>query len=255
MPTLYTSDYHLFFIPKELRTAFLEKVDAIARYLQINPDWLMSVFWHESGMDPQALGPMVDSNGKVIAFAVGLNQFIPSTAKSFGATSEMLYDMNALKQLDYVMLYFEPYRGKINTFTELMTINFLPAALPLMNNPNNVIEVKGLSASIIAKNNPAFDKNKDGKITVEEYTGHLRQFFGKVVDSPNPNKGINAPKPPYTKYIPSGKTWNLFDERKKYLARRGTRKGVPPTVSNYDVQLPLAMYPQMDDGDEKKNFA
>jgi hypothetical protein len=56
------------------KKAFKEKLEEVSKNLHINPNWLMAVMWHESGIDPARQNK---SGG-----ASGLVQFMPATAKA-----------------------------------------------------------------------------------------------------------------------------------------------------------------------------
>lgn len=150
---------------------FEKKVRNISDLLQINPDWLMMMMWLESGLNPKSVnkqpGDSSNAGERAAKRATGLTQFMPSTARNFGTSTTALYNMTALQQLDYVYKYFKPYAGKINSLFDLYLINFFPVA---MGKPDTyVLETKNISASVIAKQNPGMDINKDGKITIGEF--------------------------------------------------------------------------------------
>lgn len=143
---------------KSNKQAFLAKVISICRILDIEPEWLMQVFINESGMDHQAVN--TKSN------ATGLIQFMPSTAISLGTTVAALKAMSNVQQLDYVYKYLAPYAGKMKSYIDLYFTVFFPAAI---GKPDDwVLQTSKLSASLIASQNPVFDLNKDGKLTVAE---------------------------------------------------------------------------------------
>jgi hypothetical protein len=152
---------------KTNQSVFLSKVMIISQNLVIDPNWLMTVMNFESGLDPQKTNP--------ISGAVGLIQFMPATAQSLGTSIESLRKMTNVQQLDYVYKYLLMYRSKIKSFIDLYFAVFFPLAIdkPL----DFIIEAKNLSRSIIAKQNPVFDRNKDGKLTVAEIQDTL---FDKI---------------------------------------------------------------------------
>jgi hypothetical protein len=98
--------------------------------------------------------------------ATGLIQFIPSTAIGLGTTTTALKNMSAVDQLDYVEKYLKVYKGKINSYVDTYFAIFFPLAI---GKPDDwVLQGTGISASLIARQNPAFDVNKDGKVQVWE---------------------------------------------------------------------------------------
>lgn len=138
--------------------AFISKVITGCNQLGIDANSLMAVMWFESDLDPHKVNP--------ISGAVGLIQFMPATAASLGTSIDALMKMSNVQQLDYVFKYLAAYRSRIKTFIDLYFAVFFPLAIdkPL----DFVMESKNLSRSIIARQNPVFDRNKDGKITVAE---------------------------------------------------------------------------------------
>lgn len=138
--------------------AFESKMITGCKALGIDPNWLMVVMNFESDLNSQKVNP--------ISGAIGLIQFMPSTAISLGTSTAALKKMSNVQQLDYVFKYLVAYRTRIKTFIDLYFAVFFPLAIdkPL----DFVMEAKNLSRSVIAKQNPVFDRNKDGKITVAE---------------------------------------------------------------------------------------
>jgi hypothetical protein len=74
--------------------------------------------------------------------------------------------MTNVQQLDWVYKYLSPYAGRINSYTDLYFTVFFPLAI---GKPDDwVFQTSKLLASKIATQNPGFDLNKDGKLTVAE---------------------------------------------------------------------------------------
>ena len=144
---------------KENKKEFALKVTDICNQLNIKPDWLMFVMWFESKLNPQAVNP--------ISGATGLIQFMPSTARSLGTTTDVLKHMNNVQQLDYVLAYLRPYKGRMKRWIDVYLAVFYPKA---MGNPNFVI-----TSDIVAKQNKIFDLNKDLDISVKEIETALRK--------------------------------------------------------------------------------
>lgn len=143
----------------ENRKDFTEKVNNISNELGIEADWLMFVMWFESKLNPQAVNS--------VSGATGLIQFMPSTARSLGTTTDVLKRMNNVQQLDYVLAYLRPYKGRMKRWIDVYLAVFYPKA---MGNPNFVI-----TSDIIAKQNKVFDINRDLDITVNEIETALRK--------------------------------------------------------------------------------
>ena len=155
----------------------------ICSTLGINPNWLMMVMWSESRLNAQAVNkqPGDTDNAQVRAAnrATGLIQIMPDTALNLGTTNKALYAMNAIDQLGYVYKYFKPWAGKIKSYFDLYLVTFFPDAV---GRPDDyILQTKKLSATIIAKQNPFFDVNKDGKLTVGEIKRRMYESIPKAI--------------------------------------------------------------------------
>lgn len=155
----------------ENRVDFVEKVKALADRLGIKPNWLMVVFYIETAAVRYG---RINSKIQNSIGATGLIQFMPATAKALGTSTQALALMRNLEQLDYVEKYLQVYKGKMKSLTDTYLAVFFPAA---MGKPaNTVLQTKHLPAEKIARFNPAYDLNKDKKITVGEITTQLLKF-------------------------------------------------------------------------------
>jgi len=144
---------------KENKKEFALKVTDICNQLNIKPEWLMFVMWFESKLNPQAVNP--------ISGATGLIQITPSTARGLGVTTDVLKRMSNVQQLDYVLAYLRPYKGRMKRWIDVYLAVFYPKA---MGKPDFVI-----TPDIIAKQNKIFDLNKDLDISVKEIEAALRK--------------------------------------------------------------------------------
>ncbi len=148
---------------KDNRNEFTEKVNNICTELRIEANWLMFVMWFESKLNPHAVNP--------ISGATGLIQFMPSTARSLGTSAEDLKRMSNVEQLDYVLAYLRPYKGKMKTWVDVYLAVFYPKAI---GKPDFVI-----TSDIVAKQNKIFDINKDLDISVGEIKKVLQEHIPK----------------------------------------------------------------------------
>jgi len=162
---------------KTNKEAFISKVISISQRLGVEPEWLMQVFVNESGVNHQAVN--------AVSGATGLIQFMPDTAKHLGTTVAALKAMTNVQQLDYVYKYLAPYAGKMLSYIDVYFTVFFPLAI---GKPDDwVFQTAKLSAAKIAAQNPAFDLDKDGKLTVAEVREAMlrkvpsvwREFFDK----------------------------------------------------------------------------
>lgn len=108
-------------IPLAERTAFVAKMKTVATALAIDPDWLMATMWVESRLKPTAKNPG--------STATGLIQFMASTALKLGTTTAALRGMSRVQQLDYVLKYLKPYRGKMKSALDVYTAVHYPVQL------------------------------------------------------------------------------------------------------------------------------
>lgn len=150
------------YIPNN-REAFIARTKEIARKIGAKYADLMTVMFIESGMNPQAVNKY--------SGATGLIQFLPSTARSLGTTTDDLLQMSNVEQLDYVEKYFAPYAGRVGDLEDLYFAVFFPAA---MGKPDDyILQTKSQSAELIGRQNPVLDTNKDGVISVLDVKQYL----------------------------------------------------------------------------------
>lgn len=144
----------------KVSSVFIKKVMWISDSLKIKSDWLMEVMWTESRLNSKA-----ENN----IGAVGLIQFLPSTALGLRTTSKDLLAMSGTQQLSYVYKYFKRAKGLIHSTEDLHLYAFFPAAILESWKDDAVLKTDKISAGRIAKLNPKADINKDNMITVGEY--------------------------------------------------------------------------------------
>lgn len=171
---------------EEEKTLFNKKVKHIAYLLNTEADWLMLVMWFESRLNPAAV------NSK--SGATGLIQFLPSTAKGLGTTTEDLKQMSGSKQLEYVYKYFKRYKGKLNTLSDVYLTVFYPYAV---DKPADYVLGSQYSQEVaenIANKNPIFDTDKDNLITKAEVTNYftawvrMQGYTGDVTETASKKK-------------------------------------------------------------------
>ena len=164
------------YIPNN-KAEFCARLHSICDSLRISPEWLLAVMYIESRINPYAVNKYTG--------ATGLIQFMPSTAKNLGTTPAELLTMTAIDQLDYVYLYLKPYTGKMHSLMDVYFAVFFPAAI---GQPSDyVLQTSKLSASLIASQNPAYDVNSDGEITVAEVESKIYKILGLAPQKKNFN--------------------------------------------------------------------
>lgn len=156
------------------KEAFIAEVNKVSGRLGVNPDWLMGVFWKESGLNPAAVN---GSSG-----ATGLLQIMPTTATALGTSTAALKTMTGKGQMAYVEKYLRPYIGKMRRYEDVYLAVFFPAGLGKAD--DYVLRTSGLSAGLIAGQNPGVDLNKDRQITVAEFREYcFRGFTASEVET------------------------------------------------------------------------
>jgi hypothetical protein len=162
---------------KILPQSSINKAIQVCNDLGINPNWLLAVIYFETArtMSPQK----TNSIG-----SVGLIQFTRDKAgvnyKTINGKKFYLSEiakMDFIKQMDLVHLYYLPYKGKIKSFLDCYLVTFFPSALG--KSDSYILQTSGLSQGIIAKQNPIFDLNKNGSITLGEIKTRFSAYYGK----------------------------------------------------------------------------
>lgn len=143
-------------IPASIRSAFAQKVESIASFLGIHPNWLMQVMQAESKLKPDAAN--LQGKDKHLV-AAGLLQFTAGSgivkAGKVPSIAHIL-TLPALAQLDLVKWYFTPYKGRMRSYYDVYAVTFFPA---MIGKPDDwVLQTKGMPADTIARQNPAISK-------------------------------------------------------------------------------------------------
>jgi Transglycosylase SLT domain. len=102
---------------------FRAKLVEIAISLGVNPVWLAAIISFESA------GTFSSSIRNSQSGATGLIQFMPSTARRMGTTTAELAALTPEDQLDYVRKYFEPWRHRLSTLSDLYMAVLWPRAI------------------------------------------------------------------------------------------------------------------------------
>lgn len=172
------------FFKDKLHQTNLDKVIEVSKKLGINPNWLLAVIYFESA---KTFSPSkTNSIG-----SVGLIQFTRDKKgvqyKTIFGKKYYLEDLKKMtfnEQMDVVYLYLLEVRQRFKvipkSFLDVYFMVFFPNAIG--KGSNYVLQTAGLSASIIAKQNPAFNKDKDAKITVKEVTSFFANYYGSFFE-------------------------------------------------------------------------
>jgi hypothetical protein len=159
---------------------FMGKVKSVSADIGINPNDLLRVIEFETG---KSFSPSVRpyaKDGKRISSAVGLIQFLESTAKGLGTTTEALAGMTATEQMEYVGKYLAPNKGKLKNFGDVYMAVHWPAAVG--KDEAYVMYEKGSQAY---EGNKNLDTNGDGTVTRgESIASVLSRTGGGVMTTP-----------------------------------------------------------------------
>ena len=150
---------------------FKQKVIDISQKLKIKPDYLIACIAFESA---ETFSPSVRNPN---SSAVGLIQFLESTAKDLGTSTKELAQMTALEQLDYVEKYFKSYSGKLTSVEDVYMVIFYPQAVG--KSKEYVISTKGNN---VYNQNVKLDTNKDGILTKGEARLAIRGSLKKGLE-------------------------------------------------------------------------
>ena len=156
---------------KVVGVPFKNKVIDICGRLGCDPSHLTSSMAFETG---ETFAP--DKVNRVSG-ATGLIQFMPSTARGLGTTTAALAAMTALDQLDVVERYFQPFKGKMSTISDVYMAILFPAAI---GKPEAAVLFK--KPSIAYEENKGLDVNNDGQVTKGEAAAKVVQKLARGLD-------------------------------------------------------------------------
>ena len=148
-----------------LTPEFQQKVEAIEQRLRMAPGSLLAVMRFETG---GSFNPA--EKNRAGSGATGLIQFMPSTAKSLGTSTDALAKMSAEDQLEYVEKYLTPYKGKLGTVRDAYMAVLYPKAIgkpdwyPLFTSGTKAYEL-----------NAGLDRDKKGMVTVADAVARVQQ--------------------------------------------------------------------------------
>lgn len=157
---------------------FEKKVRKVAQKLEIPPEWLMAVMHAESKFDASV------SNQKGSG-AIGLIQFMPTTAKSLGISAQKMKNLNPTEQLDFVYEYLNNVQKERKTY-ESLTDLYLGILYPSAVGEDFCYTMYA-SPSVTYKQNSGLDENKDGRVTVQDIDKHLKRIYPSAYVVPKPD--------------------------------------------------------------------
>jgi hypothetical protein len=144
--------------------SFMTRVAEISQDLGIpDPKMLLAAMQFESRMSPNIRNKQ--------SGATGLIQFMPSTARGLGTTTDALAQMSDVDQLEYVHKYLKPYKGKLKSASDLYMSILWPKAAG-----------KGEDYPLFQKGTKAYaqnplDWNKDGVVSKSEAASKMIDIY------------------------------------------------------------------------------
>ncbi len=151
---------------------FDAKVDQIAANLETDPEHLMKAMAFETGGTFDS-----DVTNKAGSGATGLIQFMPSTAQNLTgadtkqAAIDILKNLDEVEQLDYVEKYLKPFKGKLNSLSDVYMAILWPKAVG--KDSQYALFREGTKAYW---QNRGLDLDGDGIITKEEATQKVKNY-------------------------------------------------------------------------------
>jgi hypothetical protein len=166
--------------------AFRMRVIALANELGVAASDLMACMAFESGETFRA-----DVRNAAGSGAVGLIQFMPSTAAALGTTTEKLAALTPEDQLEYVRAYFRPWKGRLKNLGDLYMAILWPGGV---GKPDSYVLFDKADAAHPARyvQNRGLDWNGDGKITRAEACSRI---VAKLAKGMRPENAFNPSAP------------------------------------------------------------
>jgi hypothetical protein len=134
----------------------------------------------ELGMPNNLMAAMAFESGRIfradianpLSGAIGLIQFIPSTAKNLGTSTAALRKMTPVAQLDFVRRHFLPQKGRLNDLNDVYMAILWPKAVGRL--ASYILFEKG---SRQYSQNKGLDVNSDGLVTKAEAASRVQQHL------------------------------------------------------------------------------
>jgi len=136
---------------------FKDRVFWICDQLGMQPDDLMSCMAWESGETFSSSVKNMAGSG-----AVGLIQFMPSTAASMGTSVAALAKMTPEDQLRYVYKYFRPWAGKLRNLGDCYMAILWPKGV---GKSDDYVLFDGAVSPTAYRQNAGLDVNRDRHVT------------------------------------------------------------------------------------------
>jgi hypothetical protein len=151
--------------------AFRRELVLVADRLGVDPSHLAAVISFETAGTFDPAQPNLGGSG-----AIGLIQFLPSTARALGTSTHALARMTPEAQLFYVEKGLRPHAARLTSLEALYTtvLGGKPHA------PDDVLRF----SSEQYQRNKTLDESKDGVITAREATAPVRRILERAEGRP-----------------------------------------------------------------------
>lgn len=145
---------------RKVSAAFRQLLFTGCHNLGVDPNLLMACIAWETGETFSPSKKNMAGSG-----ATGLIQFMPSTARALGTTTEKLAAMTPEEQLKWVFKYFDPYSGRLHTLSDVYMTILWPRAV---GKPESYALFDRAKMPTTYRQNSGIDINKDGIVTKAE---------------------------------------------------------------------------------------
>lgn len=147
--------------------AFTQKVKEISGMLDIPAEWLMTVMYAESKFD----SGVANFKG---SGAVGLIQFMPTTALDMNVSVERLQRMTPVQQLEYVFIYLQRARERYGEYDSLTDL-YLAILYPKARKQDYCYTLYAKPTRAYTQNS-GLDVDKDGRVNISDVDRHLKKL-------------------------------------------------------------------------------
>lgn len=157
----------------KVSAGFCMEVRRICADLDCDPSHLMACMAFETGETFRA-----DIRNAAGSGAVGLIQFMPSTARALGIEPQTLAGLGDVGQLKYVHKYLAPFKGRLRTLSDAYMAVLWPAAV---GEPEGHVLFRrdDPKRPLRYKLNRGLDRNNDGLVTKGEAAGKVARALEK----------------------------------------------------------------------------
>ena len=138
---------------------FFQELQGVARRLETQPAWLLNVMAAESQFILNARNPLPGQT------ASGLLQIIEATARRLGTTTKAIRGMDAMDQLRLVERYLLPFKGRLNSLTDVYMAVFRGS---IIEGGDGVVVLDASKKPRVYALNKSLDLNRDRYITKGE---------------------------------------------------------------------------------------